>query len=276
MFKRILVPTDGSDAALVGVRYAIALAQRRGATLLGLYVVDVKLLEGPFLRDISASLGTAPFVNYQNNIAMLLDESGKAALHVFQDLCAAAGVPCETRLETGVVARTILENCALADLIIMGRGGAHNQWLNGLVGSTTEAIARRAPLPLLITGQDAPGFSRFLVAFDGSPHARQALKTATMIAGAWQMPFHLLTVGGTGQGTVLDDAKRYLQAHEIDVECILLDGEPGEVIAAYAGEYGADLLVMGAYGHSKVRELVMGSTTAYAINHAPCPVLLAR
>ena len=52
MFKRILVPTDGSASSAIGVRYAVALAQERGAKLLGLHVVDVKLLEGPFLRDL--------------------------------------------------------------------------------------------------------------------------------------------------------------------------------------------------------------------------------
>ena len=53
-------------------------------------------------------------------------------------------------------------------------------------------------------------------------------------------------------------------------------GDPSETIVAYAGDCAADLLIMGAYGHTKVRELVVGSTTAYAMNHAPCPVLLAR
>lgn len=71
MFKRILLPTDGSESAAVGARYAAALAKKHRATLIGLHVVDVKLLEGPFLRDLSASLGTAPYVNYQNNIAMI-------------------------------------------------------------------------------------------------------------------------------------------------------------------------------------------------------------
>ena len=65
MIKHILVPTDGSPAAEVGVRFAAAVATRYAATVRGLHVVDVKLLEGPFLRDISASLGTAPYVNYR-------------------------------------------------------------------------------------------------------------------------------------------------------------------------------------------------------------------
>ena len=77
MIRHILVPTDGSEESFIGVRYAVGLAGQWGATLHGLYVVDVKMLEGPFFRDVSAALGTAPYVNYQGNIAMILEERGK-------------------------------------------------------------------------------------------------------------------------------------------------------------------------------------------------------
>ena len=68
----------------------------------------------------------------------------------------------------------------------------------------------------------------------------------------------------------------FKESHELEVECVLRSGDPSEVIVAYAGECEADLLIMGAYGHTKVRELVVGSTTAYALSHAPCPLLLSR
>jgi nucleotide-binding universal stress UspA family protein len=75
---------------------------------------------------------------------------------------------------------------------------------------------------------------------------------------------------------VVTEAMEYLNAHKLDVEYVQRTGEPAETIVRYAKDCAADLLVMGAYGHSKVRELVVGSTTAYAINRAPCPVLLVR
>lgn len=273
MFKRILVPTDGSESALVGARYAVALARRHGASLLGLHVVDVKMLEGPFLRDLSASLGTAPYVNYQNNIAMLLEERGKAALSAFQGICTAMNVPCETSLVSGIVPRAIVEAANLADLVIMGRGGEHNPWLEGFLGSTTEAVVRRTAQPVLVTGTDAPGNSRFLVAYDGSHHACAALKTAVAIASEWKMPFHVLMVGDPG---LKNEAQAYLAAYEVHVEYALHTGDPAEQIVDYAKEIQADLLVMGAYGHTKVRAMVLGSTTAYATRLAPCPVLLVR
>lgn len=276
MIKRILVPTDGSDYAAVGVRYAVALATRYGATLCGLHIVDVKLLEGPFLRDISASLGTAPYVNYQGNISMLLEERGKAALEAFSNVCEKAGVACETGQVTGIVSRCILEKSELTDLIVLGRGGEHTEWLEGLVGSTTAAVARAAKRPVLVTGVDTPGDTRFLVAYDGSDHAKTALLHAADIAVEWKMACHVLAVDDPNSTRLLDEARAYLDTHKVDAEYVLRQGDPSEAIMAYAEECKADLLVMGAYGHTKVRELVVGSTTAYALNHAPCPLFLAR
>ena len=277
MIKRLLVPTDGSALGAVGVRYAVAMAKKCGASILGLHVIDVKLLEGPFLRDLSASLGTAPYVNYQGNIAMLLDERGKAALNDLAKRCEETGVPCDSMQVTGIVPRAIVENADLTDLVVMARGGEHDEWLEGLVGSTTEAVVRRARRPVLITATEEVGADRFLVAYDGSQHARQALRFAASFAGDSAVPLELLVIGGERSDAVVAEAREYLQSYtDLQVEYHRREGEPGEVIVHCAEAFGANLLVMGAYGHSKVRELVVGSTTAYAMYHAPCPVLLTR
>jgi nucleotide-binding universal stress UspA family protein len=276
MIKRILVPTDGSDSAALGVSYAVSLAKIFDAHIQGIHVLDVKLLEGPFLQDLSASLGTAPYVNYQGNISMLLEERGASALTFLSDECAAAGVPCDSEQASGVVSRTIIEHSGLADLIVMGRGGEHSEWLEGLVGSTAEAVVRRSTLPVLLTGQSTVEKERVLVAYDGSAHAQNALRTAVAFAEAWKPELRILIVGDDASDALRTEIHGYLEAHDINEEIVDASGDPGELIVETASEWGADLVVMGAYGHSKVRELVVGSTTTFVINHASCPVLLAR
>ncbi len=276
MMKRILVTTDGSDSSAIGVRYAVALAAKKKASLLALHVVDVKLLEGPFLRDLSASLGAAPYVNYQGSIAMILDERGKAALEYVAKLCKEKDVPCETELQTGIVPRVIVEKGELVDVIVMGRAGEHKDFLEGLIGSTTEAVVRRASVPVLVTGRDTPGADHFVLAYDGSRHGKKALKVGVALAEQMLGKMHLLVVGEESGQQLLDDAREYLQSHTIDLEYVQRTGDPGECIVAYARECDAGLVVMGAYGHSKLREIVMGSTTSHTVNHAPCPVLLVH
>lgn len=275
MIKQILVPTDGSEHALLGVQYGIGLAKQHEASLIGLHVVDIRLLEGPFLRDISASLGTAPYVNYQNNMSLILEEKGKAALDDFAVRCEKSGVQFQRTQLTGSVAHTIIEQSELADLVVMGRGGEHGEWLGGLIGSTTEAVVRHAKCPVLVTGRKEARIQRFVVAYDGSPHAKHALQFATSIGEAWLVPFEVVAVSKDGDG-IIAEARSYLDAHDLAVEYTVLDGDPRDAIVDFARDRQADLLVMGAYGHSKVRELLLGSTTQYVINHAPCPVLLAR
>jgi len=278
MSQHYLVPTDGSEAAEAGVKYAIALAKRTGNALTGLYVIDIKLLEGPFLRDLSASLGTAPYVNYQNNVAMLLEERGKAALAAFQALCDEAGVTADTKIQTGVVWRCILESSELADLIVMGRSGEHSAWLEGLIGSTTETVARRAKLPVLVTGAPAPGDGGILVAYDASPHSRQALKTAAGVAESWKKKLYVLVVGGPEMDVTAAEAKTYLTGRPFEAEHVRVEAGAGagDAIVRAAKDRDVSAIAMGAYGHSKVVELVMGSTTAHVMNHAACPVLLCR
>ena len=276
MIKRLLVPTDGSDSAALGVNYAVALAQTFEAHIQGIHVVDVKLLEGPFLQDLSASLGTAPYVNYQGNISMLLEERGNSALKYLSNACEKAGVPCDVIQASGIVSRVIVEHGGLADLIVMGRGGEHSEWLDGLIGSTAETVIRRSSLPVLITGHAELGKERILVAYDGTSHAQKALRTAVAFAEVWKTDLQILIVGDHVSSGTLDELHGYLEAHEIEEKIVHGKGDAGEVIIESANSSQADLIVMGAYGHGKVRELVVGSTTSYVINHAACPVLLAR
>lgn len=275
MIKHILVPTDGSEQALVGATYAVSAAKHLGASIHGLYVVDIKLLEGPYLRDISASLGTAPFANYQGNISMILEQRGEAALEVVAKKCAEAGIPCTCERTTGVVPRMITEKSELCDLIIMGRSGEHSEWLDGLLGSTTEAVVRRSRRPVLVTARDGAGASRFVVAYDGSPNARHALHIAADYASAWKAPLDVLAISAQSDH-VVSEARTYLEPHGLITNYVVRDGDPGETIASYAGEVSADLIIMGAFGHNRLREIVGGSVTAYTLDHAPCPILLTH
>lgn len=276
MIKKLLVPTDGSSHAQMGVDYAVSLAKQHGAQLHGLYVVDVRLLEGPFLRDLSASLGTAPFVNYQNNVTLILEERGKAALSAFASSCERAGLAHETTQMTGQVVGSIVDQGELVDLIVMGRSGEHADWLDGVLGSTTEGVVRRAKCPVLVTDRPEARIDQVVVAYDGSSHAKQALHLAADLGESWGGRYAILSVSGDHAAQWLDEARSYMEAHSIDVEYIGHEGDPREIVLKVCTEKNADLLLMGAYGHSKVREMLLGSTTAHLINHAECPVLLTR
>ena len=199
-----------------------------------------------------------------------------AALAAFEKACNDADVQCETSQITGVVTATIIENTELADLAVLGRGGEHTEWLDGLVGSTTEAVVRRAKCPVVVTATDSSQMDRLMVAYDGSTFGKKALQTGANLSESWKVPCDVLVVSAKKGDALVSEARAYMDAHDAEVEYITKEGDPSETIVSCASERGIDLLMIGAYGHTKVRELVVGSTTAYALNHAPCPLLLTR
>jgi len=276
MIKRILVATDGSAASQHGIDYTLDIAKRLEAQVTALFVVDIKLLEGPFLRDLSASMGTAPYVNYQASIAEIFEERGRKVLEEVKRQGEAAGVSIETEMQTGVIHHTILQRAELSDLLVLGHGGEHVDWLEGLMGSTTEAVIRRATLPVVVVPETRPLSGGLLAAFDGSANASSALKTAAGIATNYKLPLRVLVAGSEGAESAAEKAQAYLSDHGLSCDIERRDGDAGPVIVQCVAEFAPGLLVIGAYGHSRIHELLLGSTTTYVVNHAKCPILLCR
>ena len=147
MFNRILVPTDGSDAAVAAAETALRLSSIFDSTLLGLHVVDVRLIEGPVVQSIGSMWGDIPLPVQQEGITRTLRERGSRLLDDFTRRAQERGRPIETALEVGVVAEVIAELARGVDLVVMGRRGEHAAYGSHAVGATVGAVARRSPRP---------------------------------------------------------------------------------------------------------------------------------
>lgn len=278
MFKHILVATDGSEHSQSAARYAISIAKKYGAEIRALSVVDIKLLEGPFLRDLSASVAIDPGANYQRNIVAILEKRGQAALDAVQQLCAEASVECDARLVTGTVSRSIRENARMADLLVIGQHGEHAEWADGLMGSTVDSVVRRAERPVLVAGVTYKKFTRVLAAYGGSDASVKALHTAATLCAEWPLPITVATAGSDKDKALrlLDEARDYLDTYKLNARFELVKGDAAEGIVECTRECRADLVVMGAYGHSRVRTMLLGNTTSRVVRNSPVPVLLNR
>ena len=278
MIKRVLAPTDGSEQSARTVDQAVRFAHSLNASICFLHVVDVKLLEAPFLKDLTALFGsgfTVPIVS--PDLTRLFDLRGEEALAAARKIADTLGVSSEIRLVTGMVSHCICEEAALYDLVIMGRAGENRRWLEGGLGSITEAVARRSPTPVMVI-TDAGVFADawpLLLAYDGSPPARKALKTGVSLAREWHRKLIILSVGRR-VGMLLDEAGAYAGDHGVQVVTVRVDGDPREQIVIAARERNAAVVVVGAFGHSRLREMMLGSTTSYVLEHVKSSVLLVR
>jgi nucleotide-binding universal stress UspA family protein len=163
-------------------------------------------------------------------------------------------------------------------LIVIGKRGAHVDFARGHLGSNLERVIRCASVPVLVAARDFQPIKRFLLAFDAGPSAAKALAHTLgdpLLAG---LECHLLAVGKPGSQLAADHqrAAAELAAAGFSLMAELLPGDPEEVLASEIVRRKISLLVMGAYGHSRIRHLILGSTTTALIRSSHLPVLLFR
>ncbi len=278
MLKSFLVTVDGSEYSAAAVGYAVALARRSSARVTLLSVVDIVALEGPFLADLSGIVGVVPYLDLQQQVRESLVEKAKLVLETHAATVNAAGLECATRIETGIVSRVICESAASHDAIVVGRRGEHATWSGFLLGSTVEEVTRGCAKPVLITPRQERPLTRLLVAYDGSRTANRALGLAATLAGGLELPLVVVCVSSDEREgrAFLGEAEAYFEPHKLQLKAVLETGSPVEGILQVAQRESCDLIIMGAWGHSRVRELFLGSTTDGILRSAELPVLLYR
>jgi nucleotide-binding universal stress UspA family protein len=279
MIKTILVGIDGSEHARTATNYALWLAARLDGCVVGLHVVDIVSIEGSFFHDISGSLGFEPYLDFSSKMRGVLQERGKALLDGFAELAAQHHVRTDTVLGMGIVANEIVERARTADLVVIGRRGLNERFSTGLLGGIGDGVTRRCPKPVLITPLGFGEIQRPVLAYDGSARAASAMQYAAEFCATLGLPLTVLTVNrDEEQGRrILQEASSYLAPYNITAGFELQQtGNAPERIANFIRERSHDLLFIGAYGHSRIIEMVLGSTTEYVLRNADCPVFLYR
>jgi nucleotide-binding universal stress UspA family protein len=279
MIKTILVGLDGSEHARTAIQYAIWLAKGLEATVVGLHVIDIVSIEGSFFHDISGSLGFEPYLDFSSKMREVLQERGRGLLDAFMETATQHGVRAEAVMGIGVVANEITERARVADLVIIGHRGLNERFSTGLLGGTAESVSRKCPKPVFVSPLHFRECTSPLLAYDGSTRAAAAMHVAAEFCTAFRLPLTVLTVNRDeeqGQKT-LGEAQSYLRPYELDAH-FELQRTPNapERIANFIRERGHDLLFIGAYGHSRIIEMVLGSTTEYVLRNTDCPVFLNR
>jgi nucleotide-binding universal stress UspA family protein len=201
---------------------------------------------------------------------MLLDDA-KARLHTAQV------EKVSTKLRHGDLVETVVEFEADADLVVMGKRGEAADFAKGHLGSNLERVGRSSRKPLLVAARAYQPIQRFLIAYDAGPSSEKAIEyivRSPLLRGA---ECELLTVGREGEMRGrLDAAAARLREAGFAVQATLAPGHADDVIGDRVELGGIDLLVMGAYGHRRIRSLIVGSATAAMVRRCRIPVLMFR
>lgn len=183
-----------------------------------------------------------------------------------------------TKLRIGDIVETVAELGVDAEIVTIGKRGEAADFAKLHLGSNLERIARTCQSPLFVASRAFRPVERVLIACDGGASSRKAVDyvaRSPLFAG---LHCRVLTVGADSAAArrTIGDAETVLRAAGRAVESGIADGQPETVIPQAIKTGGIDLLVMGAYGHSRVRALVLGSTTTEMMRLCKVPVMLFR
>ncbi|HWP23084.1 MAG TPA: universal stress protein [Candidatus Binatia bacterium] len=278
MIKNILVPLDGSEHSRAALDYAVWIAKRFNGTLIGQHIIDTISIEGTFFHDISGSLGFEPYLDFSSKMREILEERGKAILGDFAARCEKEGIRYTTVLDMGLIANEICERAKVADLVVIGHRGINEEFSTGLLGTTAETITRKCPRPVFVSTKQFKPIEKPLLAYDGSQRASSAMESAAEFCAVLRLPLTVLSIAKEEAlaQTHLRQARSYLSSYAIDVKYESARGYPEQKIVEYLVNLNHDLLFIGAYGHRRIINMVLGSTTEYVLRNAPCPVFLNR
>lgn len=200
-------------------------------------------------------------------------EDAKAIIDGQDGICAV-----ETRLRRGDLVETVTAQEEQGDMIVVGKRGEAASHAMAHLGSNLERIVRASHKPVFIANRAFKLVTKVLVAFDGGASSSKAIE---YIAGSPLLKGLNVSLVYAGKESPeirgsLEAAATALKAENFEVDVLVRDGEPETVLAELSDADGHDLLVMGAYGHSRVRSLIIGSTTTAMIRSCRVPVLIMR
>lgn len=181
-------------------------------------------------------------------------------------------------LRHGDFLETLAEREAGADLIVMGKRGAAADFAQLHLGSNLERVLRASSLPVLVASRAFKPIKRFMIAFDGRPSALKAVDQVSRTPHLAGLEAVLITAAAPSPAieAQLEAAASQIRAGGLAVTTRIAPGPAITAIPQAVAEEGIDLLVMGAYGHSRLRTLMIGSTTSEMIRQCLIPILVYR
>lgn len=284
--NRIYACIDGQSNTLSVIDWGAWAALRLAAPLEFLHVLE-RHPERASTKDFSGAFGLGAQEAILQDLSAADAQQSKTAVEAGRQLLASAreraakaGVSqLDGRLRHGALVATVQELEAGAMLLVLGEHYqiAHakkvhfDHHLEDVIRSTRRSV-------LVVTRGQFTQPQCFAFAFDGSSAAFKTLeliKTSPLLAGLKAL---VVTAGvaSTLRLRQLDEARRVLVNAGFEVHTQLIAGEPNEVLPGFVKSQGAQLLVMGAFGHSWLKQLITGSTTSTLLRVSDVPVLILR
>ena len=276
-FKDLLVHADRSKHCAQRLDVAVHLALTFDAHLAGLYTAPE-----PYVSPYVAGPLTPDLLELQRKLIADARDGVKAD---FEERMRKAGIAAEWREVEGEPARMAALHARYADLMVVGQNDP-DEPVPDPDRDLPERVVLESGRPVLVVpyaGRFPILGQRVLVAWNASAQATRAVNDALpLLARAAKVTVMVVNPasGGNGHGEVPGaDIALHLARHGVNAEANHVYGadvDVGNMILSRAADFGADLIVMGAYGHSRLREMVLGGATRTLFQSMTAPVFMSH
>lgn len=280
--KRLLVCIDGSQYGASCCKYAAWISSKIDVDIEVVYVTDLRQFEVPFVADLSGSLGIQPFQAVMGQLQELEKNKADVTLSQAAKLIEASGFskPIRKTHKTGFLVDSLKELEEEADIIIIGKRGENANFATEHLGSTMERVARAATKPCFVASREFKEINRVLISYDDGPSCRKAVEFVAKSGLLVNTQIHLVTVSPNEEE---EERLRGLKRAEVllteaghSLTCQMLHGEAAPTVIKYVSNNDINMVVMGAYGHNRIRQLIIGSSTTEILQGCHLPILLFR
>ena len=282
-FKDILVTLAGVTASETGINFAVELARGHGAHLVGLSILEPLDLSAQFAPD-SGYMAVDVIQEIEETHRKTAQAAAAKIEAAFRAACSRAGISHEWRLAEGNPVDVGVLHAHYADLAITGQIDPGKPTPGGWARLPAQ-LALASGRPVLIVpyaGRFETAGKRVLVAWSRTRESARALNDSLPIL---ERASHVTVLsinprrGEDANDLPGADIALHLARHGVKAEAastVADDIDVGNTLLSRASDLGADLIVMGCYGHSRMRELILGGATREVLRHMTVPVLMSH
>ena len=271
-YKDIVVHLAQDERSGVRLDVAAEMAERHEGKVTGVYVLSRLILPGFASFELSAEV----YKRLDTEQRSLAEDAERQ----FTERMAKTGGPYEWRLMTGEPVDVVTESAHYADITIVGQTDPDD---GNSVGGMADSVVLGAGGPVLIwpyAGSFAVPAETIMLAWNGTREAKRALSDALPML---RQASKVIVLGiDTGDGRHIPGAEvsAHLARHGVTAEArhTLTSSEiaAGDALLSEISDHGASLLVMGGYGHHRMRELLLGGVTRDILRQMTVPVLMSH
>lgn len=282
--NRVVACIDGSRAASAVCEYAAFACQRMEAPLTLFHVLNEERY--PVEPDLAGNIGLGSREHLMEELAELDQKRSKLALEQGHHMLDAAEQRVQShgvqevikRQRHGDLTDSLLTIENETRLVVMGLHGETSTERDVHIGSQLETVIRSVHRPIMLVPDAYTEPRSAMLAFDGSATTFKGLELLGNSPVFRGFPLHLVMIGPdtNDRWEQLKKAERMLRDLGGEVHLAIRAGDVEKALHAYQQEHDIDLLVMGAYGHSRIRQFLVGSTTTNMLRTAEKPLVILR